>query len=648
MNLSNFHFEQNIWFLGLVIIPVIWAIYGLLYNINAMNNNKLGRFIDKHLLPHLLIKQNNNKLNLWQFLLLWSAMWSLIIASLAGPRCSFEEIEIYKPDKNLVILLDLSNSMNTEDVKPSRIKRAKQKIDDILRLSQGVNISIIGFAADAHVIAPLTDEVKSIRHLMQAVDTDIVFVQGSNISPALEMVDLVLRDKKGDSKAVLILSDGEFADSSALSAISNLANKNINIYTIGIGDVNGAPVKNHQGAFIKESGNIVISKLNQNLLQEIANTGKGKYFSLNYSDNDIKFIFDKLEETSTINKEDQSTKQWEDSFYIFLLPVIIVSLFWFRRNLILPIFLIILSLNINIHNVNAVDVMDFFRNKAQQGANALQEKEFDKAKEAFDDPYHLGVVHYKEGNYKKAEELFRKSKRLEVAKDAKYNLANAVAKQGRYEEAVKLYEELLKEHPDHSKAQHNLQLVKNLILVPEEKEEKKQKNFGIDGGSDSGDEDEEENKDEDGDQESKGQKGDKGEELSANDSDDGNEENQDNSGENDQDQNQDQDQDNPQDKPQNQDGDSEARGNESKNDDDGHDQDQQEVPVSLKQGDEEQSDADNQQEVQGSFQEGGKSQKDIDANQWLSRISNDPKAFLKNQFYIESTIKGTKENIKPW
>lgn len=644
MNISNFHFEQNMWLLGLIVIPIIWAVYGLLYNINA-NNNKLNSFIDKHLLPHLLITRNNNKFNLWQFLLLWSVMWSLIIASLAGPRWNFTEIEVYKPDKNLVILLDLSNSMNAEDVKPSRIKRAKQKIDDILRLSKGVNISIIGFAADAHIIVPLTDEVQSIRYLMQAVDTDIVFVQGSNIKPALEMVNLVLNEKTGDSKAVLILSDGEFVDSSSLSMVSNLANKNIKIYTIGIGDVNGAPVKNNQGAFVKQSNNIVVSKLNQNLLQEIANTGKGQYFSLNYSDNDIKFIFDQLEETATINKEDQNTKQWEDRFYILLLPVIFINLLWFRRNLILPIFLIVLSLNININNANAVDVMDFFRNKVQQGANALKEKEFEKAKESFDDPYHLGVVHYKEGDYKRAEALFRKSKRPEVAVDAKYNLANSIAKQERYEEAVKLYEELLNEHPNHSKAKHNLEIVKHLILTPEEKEEKKKKNFSIDGGGGGGSGDDDDNNDkDDGDKESQGEKGDLEEESESNDNNEENQQDSDNP-----------DKDNHKDESQNQDNTNESKDQEQPESNDGNNkdtgdngQDEKDMPVSLEQGNEDQNDTNNQQKMQGSFEEGEKTQKDIDANQWLSRMSNDPKSFLKNQFYIESTIKGTKESVNPW
>jgi len=157
VDLSQFNFAHPMWLWGNLVLFFIWTVFLLFYRVNSPSH-QLEKFVDSHLLPYLLINKSGKKSSTWKTLLLWSAVWSCLTFAMAGPRWDFREIETYSRDQSLVILLDLSESMNATDVKPSRLVRAKQKIEDLINLSQGVKIGLIAFAADPHMIAPITED----------------------------------------------------------------------------------------------------------------------------------------------------------------------------------------------------------------------------------------------------------------------------------------------------------------------------------------------------------------------------------------------------------------------------------------------------------------------------------------------------------
>lgn len=136
MDLNQVHFAQPLWLWGILIIPLVWTLF-LLYFRSSLPSHQLEKFIDSHLLPFLLVNGPEKKMTLWRGLLLWSMAWVCLTLALAGPRWSFREMETFSRDQSLVIVLDLSESMNAADIKPSRLIRAKQKIEDLLQLFQG-------------------------------------------------------------------------------------------------------------------------------------------------------------------------------------------------------------------------------------------------------------------------------------------------------------------------------------------------------------------------------------------------------------------------------------------------------------------------------------------------------------------------------
>ena len=291
---------------------------------------------------------------------------------------------------------------------------------------------------------------------------------------------------------------------------------------------------------------------------------------------------------------------------------------------------VLLLLCLPAEHANAAEIGNYFRNDQQLGTYALERGDYDTATQKFKDPYRQGVVHYRSGNFAEAEKTFRQSSRPEVSKDAAYNLGNALAKQQKYDEAIETYESLLEQYPDHEKAKHNLEIVKKL-------REQQQRQDG-----------------QDQNQQSKSQDNDDNNQESQNKNNDNasNDENQ-SDGKQDEEQSS-KEGDGTQDHPQDSD---DQAANEQEGADTGASEEEQlgQQEENAVQGKEEQqqpeaakNDAMSQVGEDQADEKSVKTQQDIDADQWLNRVTNDPKLFLKNQFYIESKRKGTKEGSNPW
>ncbi|MBY0500835.1 MAG: VWA domain-containing protein [Alphaproteobacteria bacterium] len=622
MELNNFHFETPLWLWGLFFIPSIWML-SRFFTQKQMNFSRLETFIDKDLLPHLLINGGKGNISFWKILLAWSVLWALLISALAGPRWDYHDIETFTPDQSLCILLDVSQSMDAQDVKPSRIIRARQIIEDILNLAQGVKISLIVFAADPHMITPLTDDMDMIRNFLPSLGTDLVHVQGSRLSPAILMASRLLEISSGHNKSILVISDGGFEDENAIAQAHKLAQQGIRMYVMGIGTEEGSPIYDKQGNTLKMEGSTILSKLEKDKLRELSQAGKGQYLEAQYSDELIQRFLNQIKENSTSpEKTLQKVRQWEERFYLLVLPAMALLLFWFRRGFVFSFLLFIFFLSGQ--QTRASHFQDYFKNVDTLAKEALDQGNYEKALEIFKDPYRQGVAQYKAGNFAEAEKLFQESQRPEVATDALYNLGNALANQQKLEQAVRAYERVLEKNPDHIKAKHNLEIVKKLLEQEQKKEQEKK-------------EDEKSKDSENPDQ---------------------SDQNKENSKPEDQQKSKDQD-------AQKNDNSSEKNEPEKGNEED---KDQNDIPgiksnEEKNQGDEQKSLASNgddkkkpsgkkaepEQEKRPFPQEGPiKTQEDIDADQWLDQMTNDQKSFLKNQFYMESQQNGSKEGIKPW
>ncbi len=457
MDFSHFHFAHPLWLWMLLVIPLIAGLFFLYYQ-RQKSAHQLEKFIDKHLLPYLLIGGEAKKKKVGIHLLLWSLVWSCLVIAIAGPRFDFRESPTFTRDQNLVILLDLSESMNAKDISPSRLGRAKQKIEDLLNMSKGVKIGLIAFAADPHMIVPMTEDKETIRHLLPSLDTDLIYVQGSKLTPALQMAEKMLENEAGNNDAIVVISDGGFDDPSAIQRAKSLGEKGIILYTIGVGTLEGAPLK------IKKNEIPIVSKLEKEKFSEISSIGQGRYFDAGHGEQ-IALIFEDLEKKSELQEKTHKKQRfWQEHFYLFLLPAIPFFLFWYRRGYIFSLLLFLLPTSAE------ASLPSYFYNREQKANQAYEREDYEAASDAFQDPYRKGVAYYRMGDYKAAEEMFRQSKRKEVASSAAYNLGNALAKQNKLQEAIKAYEDVLEKWPDHMEAEDNCQLIKSIL-----KDQKQQK-----------------------------------------------------------------------------------------------------------------------------------------------------------------------------
>jgi Ca-activated chloride channel family protein len=628
VKIDQFHFAHPLWLWGGIAIPIVWVLFLLFYRKNSPLE-QLEKFIDSHLLPYLMVKEPQRQGSRWLALLLWSVVWSCLTLALAGPRWSFREMETFSQDQSLVILLDLSESMNATDIKPTRLVRAKQKIEDLLNLSKGVKIGLIAFAADSHMITPVTEDKETVRHLLPSLETELIHVQGSRLSPALDMAYTLLEAEPGNNKALLVISDGGFEDATAILTAKKLADKGIIVHAMGIGT--------EEGAALNGWGNI--SKLEKERLGEISKAGKGRYLEGHYTDHEEAIILKELQMRADhemrLGKKDIF---WDEQFYLMILPALPVILWWFRKGV---LFTLIFIFTFPAFAVNAGTFDHYFMNRDEIGKEALEKGNYEAATETFQDPYRKGVACYRAKHFVEAEKFFSQSDRPEVAANAAFNRGNCLVQQQKLKEAIQAYEEVLKRWPDHIKAKENLELVKKML------EEQKQNSSHSDKSQSQEDKNEgsSENNDKNQNQESN----------SANDPErkDSTEENkQANKNEPQENQPQEKDQNSSEEKDpevteKQQEKEEEAEAQNEKSKDSGRSQ--EELPKEESQEEDSQEEESHGQEQKDAANATEcKSQEDQDADLWLNRISNDPKKFLKNKFYIESKKNGTKEGIDPW
>ena len=649
MDFSQFHFENNLWLSGIGAIPAVLLLYMLFYKGGAYAQS-LERFADKHLLPHLLKNGQRGRRSLRIPLLLWSLAWLCGMVAMAGPRWNYTDVQAFKPEKDLVVVLDLSTSMEAQDVKPSRVVRGRQRIEDLLKMSRGMTVGLVAYAAVPHMITPLTDDTRTISNLLPAIDTSLVTLQGDRLKPALEMADRMLSGEPGNSKAILVISDGNFEENDMAALVK--AAGGAAIYTMGVGTAEGAPIADENGGWVKDrDGKMLLTQLRADRLQALSAAGRGFYVEESYSDSGIKSILDRIN-GPVAGQQDahKNIRIWQERFYIPALALALLLLPLFRKRYVFPavVFLMLLSAP----SAEAASWTDLFLNRDQQGLKAYDQGDYQRAMEKFNTPYQHGVAAYKAGLYDQAAQSFKAARGVQ----AEYNLGNAQLMQGKAEEAIASYENVLKQNPNDAHAKHNLEIAKKMLQQqkeqPQNKENSDQKKDGQQDkqqsqnsqGGQNGQKQDAKDQPQQGSQkgQSQPQPGKEQQQQQAQQHQGGEKQ----QGEKAQDSGQAQKQEGQKQEAQQQ----QAAGQERK------DKEQNQQGTAQKAEAQKQKEQDQQLQQQQNGQEAAaqeegqqqeapngtrpRTQQDINADQWLDRIQNDPGSFLKNQFMIEDRENG--------
>jgi len=312
---------------GLALIPFFWLLFGAKM---AWKRKAIKRFGEPALVRKLMPDQSNSKSRL-KFLLMTGAFIFLVVG-LADPQIGSKYEEVKRQGIDLVIALDVSNSMLAEDIRPNRLERARQAIYKLLDKLEDDRVGIVVFAGEAYLQLPFTSDYAAARLFLGSITTESVPVQGTSIGEAIDISVRALPKGSIMSKAIIIISDGEDHEDLAIDEAKKAKEAGIFVHTLGIGTPAGAPVPDIEEGVMKgyktdENGTTVISRMNPEIMQEIARAGGGQFVQSTNGDVGLETLFNQI---SSMEKSDFGTKaftDYEDRFQLFIAFAFLLLIF---------------------------------------------------------------------------------------------------------------------------------------------------------------------------------------------------------------------------------------------------------------------------------------------------------------------------------
>lgn len=338
--MEQFHFAEPGWFWLLLFLPLWWWRSGRFESRANKEDQGVEAFADRHLLPYLLARgaegarrEEGAPHRFWKT---WAAMAGFVgvVLALAGPRWEFDEVTVYQPDAALMVVVDLSRSMDADDVPPSRMARARQELSDLLDRAreEGMHVGLIGFAAEPHVLSPLTSDVRTIKDLLHVVDTSLLQIQGSDPAEALELARRQLEHygaiQGGANQHILLLTDGDLEErweevgdfAGALKKKQEEGGEGIRLHAMAVGTKEGKAVPDGQGYYVKgPDGKVHVSRMDAGRLKAIAAEGGGVFVEANFRRDDTEAVMQAVGTRAGEGARTTSFRQWKEAFIYPLL-----------------------------------------------------------------------------------------------------------------------------------------------------------------------------------------------------------------------------------------------------------------------------------------------------------------------------------------
>ena len=474
---SQLHLLRPLALLGL--IPALIAVALAQWRKRGAGNWE--KIINPALLPYLMQGESNKK----QRGMLWVLLaWIIACLALAGPSWQQLPQPVHKKDAALILIMDLSPSMLAEDVKPSRLERARYKLIDILKnRSEGFSALVV-YGGAAYTLTPLTEDSNTIISLVPVLHPTLLPEYGSNTEDAIETA-LELAINGGYQQGDLLLITDEVSQS-AFNSIQSMISKagKFRLSILGVGTQQGAPIPTGAGGFAKDrNGAIIIPKLSPASLQMLAQNNGGIYAGMSADDSDIEALLATTEELfpDATKELERSFDLWDDQGFwlaFLLLPIIVLS---FRKG---NIAMILLAPLLFSDPASALGWQDLWKTADQQASEALANGDAAAAQSLFKNPEWRGSAAYKAGDYETAINQFVD---FDDA-DSHYNRGNALAHSGDLDAAIEAYDQALALNPEMEDAQANKELLEQL---------KQQQQQDSDSSDDSEDSDSEQSQDQD-------------------------------------------------------------------------------------------------------------------------------------------------------
>ena len=291
----------------------------------------LKAFGDNELVNRLMINFSKKRKIIKN--LLFILMLIFLIIGISNPQIGTKIEEVKREGVDLIIAIDLSNSMMAEDIKPNRLERAKQAISKLIEQLKGDRIGLVVFAGEAYVQLPITTDYSAANLFLSSINSSVVPTQGTEISKAIDLSIESFNIENGQNKAIIIITDGENHDEKAIESAKKSNELGIIIHTLGMGLSKGGPIPIYnnygtQNGFRKDrEGNTIVSKLNENLLIQIANAGKGKYTRANNSKAGLSTLFTEINKMEKKEIGTMIFTEYKDQFQLFLIIALVLLIF---------------------------------------------------------------------------------------------------------------------------------------------------------------------------------------------------------------------------------------------------------------------------------------------------------------------------------
>lgn len=420
--LDALHLLRPQWLWALLLLPLL----GWSWLRRRRRSNVWRRAVDAHLLPHLLAKEDGRRSlsGLW----LAALGYTLAVLALSGPSWRQEQQPLWQSRTPLVIALDLSPRIEAGDLPPSRLLQARAKLAALLRARAGGEVALLAYAGEPYTVAPLTDDAANVALFLDALSPQVMPVPGQRSDLAIDWAAQLLRQAGFTRGDILLVSDQ--ADAQAQQAAARAAAQGYRVSALGLGTAQGAAYRDGQGG-------VGHAQLDAGALRALAAAGNGRYAALAPTDADLRAlgVLQPAQQRDATAAGADGGRVWLDQGYWLLPPLLLLALFAFRRRggaALLLVLLLPLAMPLPTHA--AAGGAD----GAAAGGNWWRRP--DQVRQQRLD---AGVQAYRKGDFAAAQQQFEGID----SDQGWYNLGNALARQGRYDEAIDAYDKALQQHP---------------------------------------------------------------------------------------------------------------------------------------------------------------------------------------------------------
>lgn len=311
--------DEKIYFYLLIIIPVIVVLFLLVL---VWKKRTRKKFANTELLKRLTPNRSSNK-GVIKLIVLIIGL-ALLIVGLVNPKIGTKLETVKREGVDIVFAVDVSKSMLAEDIAPNRIEKAKRLVSEIINQLASDRIGIIAYAGQAYPQLPITTDYSAAKMFLQGMNTDMLTSQGTAIDQAIKLATTYYDDAEQTNRVLFIISDGEdHSEGSTLDAVEDAVDEGITIYTIGVGKEKGAPIPIKRNGILESlkkdgEGETVITKLNKEVLIDIASEGNGQYIDGSNTDAAVDIIKNELLQMDKKEFEAKQFAEYKDQFQWFI------------------------------------------------------------------------------------------------------------------------------------------------------------------------------------------------------------------------------------------------------------------------------------------------------------------------------------------